>query len=255
MMPARSCSPPRGPETLKTSETPNASGSAPYLSTLASSLAEDWVKLPEIWAWPPGIAALTDGAEIDSPSSTIANRFIGSLRLASSPVAFSNAAAPSELKVRLTTHCTSFWGMPAFAPVSWSPWISVGPSRYFSVPSLLQEISGWSATSGRLSAWSQLKAAKSAWSASLGCHSRALSGGVPFPSAVGRGVDGAGGAGGRPGIGLLLPLLLALGALDAPAPGAPDAGAWADSDGAGLALPASLGAGLGGAGGVTCSAA
>ena len=39
-----------------------------------------------------------------------------------------------------------------------------------------------------------MKLAKSAWSASDGCHSIALSGGVPWPGAVGRGVVGAGGA-------------------------------------------------------------
>ena len=48
MMPARSCSPPRVAETLLTSETSKASGSAPYFSTLASSVADCWVKLPEI---------------------------------------------------------------------------------------------------------------------------------------------------------------------------------------------------------------
>ncbi len=54
------------------------------------------------------------------------------------------------------------------APVRVSPWISVGPSRYFSVPSRLQENSGWSETSTWSLAWSQVKAAKSAVSASLG---------------------------------------------------------------------------------------
>ena len=56
MMPARSCSPPRVAETLLTSETSKASGSAPYFSTLASSVALFWLKLPSICARPPGIA-------------------------------------------------------------------------------------------------------------------------------------------------------------------------------------------------------
>ena len=78
MMPARSCSPPSVAETFDTSETSKASGRAPYFSTLASWVADCWLKLPEISARPPGIDELTDGAEITSPSSTMANWFCGS---------------------------------------------------------------------------------------------------------------------------------------------------------------------------------
>ena len=56
MIPARNCSPPRVAETLLTSETSKASGNAPYLSTLARSVADCWLKLPEISAEPPGMA-------------------------------------------------------------------------------------------------------------------------------------------------------------------------------------------------------
>ena len=62
-----------------TSEISKDSGRAPYLRTLASSVADCWLKLPEISARPPGIAELTDGAEITSPSSTMANWFSGRL--------------------------------------------------------------------------------------------------------------------------------------------------------------------------------
>src|SRR6188472_4188147 len=146
MMPARSCSLPRVAETFDTSDTSNDRGSAPYLSTLASSVADCWLKLPEISARPPGIDELTDGAEITSESSTMAKRFCGSVRLASSPVADSKAAAPSELKSRLTTHARLFCGTPACAPVRSLPSIRVGPSRYFSVFSWLQANNGWSET-------------------------------------------------------------------------------------------------------------
>jgi hypothetical protein len=37
------------------------------------------VKLPEISARPPGMASLTDGAEMATPSKTMAKRFCGSL--------------------------------------------------------------------------------------------------------------------------------------------------------------------------------
>ena len=68
------------------------------------------------------------------------------------------------------------------ALVSWLPSIRVGPSRYFSVLSWLQANSGWSETSVTCRS-PQVKLAKPAWSASVGCQSIALSGGVPWPSA------------------------------------------------------------------------
>src|SRR3954453_6669517 len=205
MMPACSWSPPRVADTLLTSEMSKASGSAPYFRTLARSVAVCWVKLPEIWAAPPGIAVLTEGAEIDLPSRTIANRFIGSVLVASARVAFSNWVEPSALNCRLTTHSIPFCGMPALALVSWLPSMRVGPSRYFSVPVRSQENSGWSETS----TWGSphVKLAKSDWSDWLGCQSMALSAGVPWPTSVGRGAVGVGGAVGSWGatIGRLLP--------------------------------------------------
>ena len=148
MMPARSCSAPRVAETFDTSDTSKDRGRAPYLSTLASSVADCWLKLPEISARPPGIDELTDGAEITSESSTIANWFSGGCRQARVPVTLSKVAPPALLNSRFTTHWTWFCGTPAEAVVSWVPSISVGPSRYFSVPSWLQATRGWSETSG-----------------------------------------------------------------------------------------------------------
>ena len=129
MMPARSCSPPRVADTLETSDTSKDSGRAPYLRMLASSVADCWLKLPEISARPPGMAALTDGAEMTSESSTIANWFSGGCRVARVPVALSKAAAPSLLNSRFTTHWTWFCGTPADAVVSSVPSIRVGTEQ------------------------------------------------------------------------------------------------------------------------------
>src|SRR5665647_1699346 len=57
--PARSWSAPRVAETLSTLDTSNVSGRAPYLSTLARSLADFCVNDPEICAFPPGISAVS----------------------------------------------------------------------------------------------------------------------------------------------------------------------------------------------------
>ena len=94
-------------------------------------------------------------------------------------MALSNAAPPALLNSRFTTHWTWFCGTPAEAVARSVPSIRVGPSRYFSVCSRLQATRGWSDTSGKASAWSQVNDAKADWSASLGCHSIALSGAVP----------------------------------------------------------------------------
>src|SRR4051794_12815054 len=259
-MPARSWSLPRVADTLLTSEMSNASGSAPYFRTLARSVAVCCVKLPEICAAPPGIAVLTEGAEIDLPSRTIANRFIGSVLVASARVAFSNCVEPSALNCRLTTHSIPFCGMPALALVSWLPSMRVGPSRYFSVPVRSQENSGWSETS----TWGSphVKLAKSDWSDWLGCQSMALSGGVPWPTSVGRGAVGVGGAVGSWGatIGRLLPTEASpLPPLPAVV-GSGTAVARADGTvgsplgaGVGVALPVSVEGAV--AGGWTCSAA
>src|SRR5512133_1326183 len=156
------------------------------------------------------MASLTVGAEIETPSSTMANRFCGSLFWEISRVAFSNAAAPSELNSRFTTQLTLFFGMPATAFVSWLPSIRVGPRRYFSVFSWLQANKPWSGISVTLV--SQVKSANADWQASVGCQSNALSGGVPWPSAGTQALSsGTGGAVGNAGIGLLLPDLVALG--------------------------------------------
>ena len=55
--------------------TVKVSGSAPYLSELARSLASSWVKVrvPVISARPPVIGCSLVGAESTSPSSTIAS--------------------------------------------------------------------------------------------------------------------------------------------------------------------------------------
>ena len=52
-------------------------GKAPYFKTLARSAASSWVNCPVIEACPPMIGSLTWGAEITTPSSTMANWSVG----------------------------------------------------------------------------------------------------------------------------------------------------------------------------------
>src|SRR5215217_5088277 len=130
------------------------------------------------------------------------------------------------------------------------PSIRVGPSRYFSVFVSSQEKNGWSAMSGTLSLSAQVNAAKSCWSCSLGCQSIALSGGVPWPSTLGLGLRGVGGAVGKPANGRLLPVGLVVGSALGLAEGASDA------EPSGAAVEPSVGEAVGcGVGGATDSAA
>ena len=57
-MPALSWSPAREGPTVSTLKSENETGSAPYLRLVARLLAEAWVKLPSIWAWPLVISAV-----------------------------------------------------------------------------------------------------------------------------------------------------------------------------------------------------
>ena len=181
----------------------------------------------------------------------MAKRFCGSPLAARARVASSKRAAPSALNSRSTTQATSLAGTPAEAVVSWSPSIRVGLSRYFSVPVSSQANSGWSATSS--TGVPQVNSANAAWHGSLGTQSIAWSGGVPWPSA-GRQASptGRGGAVGRAGNGLLLPVGLGSGTTLADA-----LGSGADAVGSLDGAPDSVGAGVGSGagGGVTCSAA
>ena len=65
--PAFSCSSPSSVEIDWAVAWVKLSGSAPYLSWLASSVADSWSKLPEI-SVPPEIAWLIVGAEMTRPS-------------------------------------------------------------------------------------------------------------------------------------------------------------------------------------------
>src|ERR1022692_5315515 len=77
MSPAVSCDAPSCGEIEVVDGGTNASGTAPYLSTLVSEVAWACVKPavpgPVISPLPVGIGPLTCGAEITLPSSTIAN--------------------------------------------------------------------------------------------------------------------------------------------------------------------------------------
>jgi hypothetical protein len=78
MMPAitplRIESAPSSGVTVRSSTTAIFTGSAPERSEIASALALATLKLPEIWALPPRIGSLIDGADSTLPSSTIAKR-------------------------------------------------------------------------------------------------------------------------------------------------------------------------------------
>ena len=68
--PAFSEARPRVADTVSAFDESNASGSEPYFSTLARSVAFCWVKLPEIIVLPPGMASSMVGADTTWPSST-----------------------------------------------------------------------------------------------------------------------------------------------------------------------------------------
>ena len=74
------------------------SGSAPYLSWLASSVADSWSKLPEI-SVPPEMAWLIVGAEMTLPS-----RVMPTCLPTLAPVYSAQAAEPDELKSSWTIH-------------------------------------------------------------------------------------------------------------------------------------------------------
>ena len=73
-MPAESWLPASDGPTVSTGgSVSNGIGSAPYFRLVARLSASASVKLPVIWALPSVISAFMIGAEMTSPSSTIAN--------------------------------------------------------------------------------------------------------------------------------------------------------------------------------------
>src|SRR4029079_3567498 len=94
---------------------------------------------------PLGITPLTVGAEITLPSSTIANCFCcpgsGLVWVAMARETSGKVLRAAPPKVRLTTHCTWFCGMPASAFFSWVPSMREADSRYL-LPSWSQVTSG-----------------------------------------------------------------------------------------------------------------
>src|SRR6266566_5855941 len=138
--PALSWSVPSVGEMVKASCCWNVSGSAPYLSTLARSVALVWLKLPVTSVWPL-IVPWISGAEMTRPSSVKDTRFAGFCGLTVTlclAVYSAQMAWPRLLKSSPTRHCELFWSGPS----AWAPAISVPSmialsSRYFSVPSWL----------------------------------------------------------------------------------------------------------------------
>src|SRR4051812_8210718 len=146
--PALSWSPPRVADTSCTSPGSNVSGSAPNLSTLARSVASDWLKFPEISALPLVITPLVLGADTDNPSRTIANRFLSPVSENSRRVTSANFFLPEPVKFRSTTQPPVarpwlFVCRVAVAPLTSVPRTSAGARMYFSTPSSLQVTSGF----------------------------------------------------------------------------------------------------------------
>src|SRR4051812_27436688 len=138
---------PRVEETDTTWPCLNFSGSAPYLSWSARSVADCWLKLPEILALPPGMASSIVGATMTTPSSTLASRLRGGCRLVIRRVTSANCEAPLDLKLIWTIHSPVVWSVPAVAPEISVPCTTALSRMYRSLPSLLQATYGFAGSS------------------------------------------------------------------------------------------------------------
>src|SRR5918995_1313316 len=128
----------------------SSSGSDPPSISAASSLASADVKLPVMSVDPPRMPTsqptpvLTSGDVSTSPSRTIAMRRLGSPEglHAALPVMSAQVSPPLPSKSIATTHSTLCSRWTALAPVTSSPWITVGPTS---------SVSPWSESRTRLS--------------------------------------------------------------------------------------------------------
>ena len=156
MMPARSWSLPTVGDTVVMSTGSRVTGSAPYFRMFARSRASCAVKLPSIWADPPRMGSLNRGADVTTPSRTIAKALQGfapamphsgsALRRVE---ASARARAPSASKSSETTQPTPPWGSTALAPVTLVPWMKAGSRLYFAWPATSQVPSHLAGSSGR----------------------------------------------------------------------------------------------------------
>ena len=108
--PALSWSVPSVGETVSASCCSKVSGSAPYLSTFASSVADSWVNWP-VTSVEPLMVPWISGAEMTRPSSAKATRFAGSFGVTVTlclAVYSAQVAWPSPLKSSETRHCALF---------------------------------------------------------------------------------------------------------------------------------------------------
>src|SRR6476646_10081691 len=107
-------------------------GRAPYLSWLASVVADSWVKLPEI-SVPPAIAWLIRGAETTRPSSVMPTELP-----TFAAVYLAHFAEPADLKSSWTIHSPVVDRVPGCALETSVPSMTAGPSRYLVEPSVEQ---------------------------------------------------------------------------------------------------------------------
>src|SRR6478609_7507281 len=107
--PAFSCAAPSSVEIDWAVACVKLSGRAPYLSWLASVVADSWVKLPEI-SVPPAIAWLIRGAETTRPSSVMPTELptLAAVYLA-------HLAEPADLKSSWTIHSPVVDRVPGWA--------------------------------------------------------------------------------------------------------------------------------------------
>src|SRR5918993_86312 len=256
--PALSWSVPSVGETVSASCCWNVSGSAPYLSTLARSVADVWLNWPVI-SVSPLIVPWISGAEITRWSRMNATRLAGSCGLTVTlclAVYSAQIAWPWPLKDSDTRHCGLLWsGGTTLAPPIWVPSMIALSSRYFSVPSWLQAAITWSGRSvapvvclpqsSRASSCASCGVVPGYWEASP--EAEGVADGAGVAAADGLPVAeplGAGAAAGRPaqpaGDGLALAFGLADGVADGESD--PPADPPADPDGVGVALPPVAGA-------------
>ena len=123
-------------EIVSTSPVSNDSGSAPYFSTSARSLASFLVNDPEICALPSTIAVDDVGEDSTSPSRVMENSF-GGLALLAITGDGGELVVPLLLNCRLISQPPPVVSSPASADLISVPRTAAGSSRYFAEPSRL----------------------------------------------------------------------------------------------------------------------
>src|SRR5438094_9311014 len=139
--PARSESLPRVADTTVEVWRLSCTGRAPYRSTRARSFDCRSLKLPVICPDPPVIASVNRGADLTTPSSTIATCFWRYLVDRSD-----SCLVPFPVVVKSTFHAPLVVSKDAWADLSAEPSISAGPSAYRPPPEAFSSV-------GKMTVW------------------------------------------------------------------------------------------------------